>query len=95
MPTIRSEDFARSAGVLPEDTPVKVTEGSLHGSLDLKMDDKYWARGKLVTAIDDLKMEAAGVRVGGNLKLQTPLALNPKLGTYRPKIWASPSASST
>ena len=82
MPDIRSDDLRDLVVFLPEDAPVKVREGKLRGSLDLKMDEKYWARGPLVTAINGLDLDAAGVRLGGDLKLKSTLAMNPTLGRY-------------
>lgn len=88
MPDIRSQDLRDLPVLLPEGVPVEVTGGAMRGSLDLKMDEKYWARGRLVTAIDDLAADAAGVRVGGDLQLRALLSLNPKLGTYQAEhLW--------
>jgi hypothetical protein len=45
------------------------------------MDEKYWAHGPLTATVSDLQMSAAGVEVGGNLKLRSELRFNPKLKT--------------
>lgn len=83
MPDIRSVDLTDLSVLLPEGAPVEVSGGELRGSLELQMDEKYWARGALESALNGLAVDAAGVRVNGNLALKTGLALNPKLGTYQ------------
>lgn len=83
LPDIRSEDLSDLPVLLPEGAPVKVSGGALRGSLELQMDEKYWARGAFQSALNDLAVDAAGVRVNGNVGLKTGLALNPKLGTYQ------------
>jgi hypothetical protein len=79
MPKIVSVDLGDLPVLLPENAPVEVRRGEMHGSLSLDMDKDYWARGPLMTSIRGLKLDAAGVQVGGDLKLDTEVRFNPKL----------------
>jgi hypothetical protein len=83
MPDIRSEDLRDLPVLLPEGAPVEVRGGQLRGSLELLMDEKYWARGAFASALNDFDVNAAGVSVNANVGLKTNLALNPKLATYQ------------
>lgn len=78
MPQIVSVDLADAPAVLAPDGPIKVKKGTLQSSLNLDMDHEYWASGPLLATIKDLDLEAAGVKVAGNLKLDTQLRFNPK-----------------
>jgi hypothetical protein len=79
MPKIRSTDLKDLPVLLPEGAPVEVRNGEMHGSLSLDMDKDFWAHGPLVTSVRGLQLEAAGVKVGGDLKLDTDVRFNPKL----------------
>jgi len=81
MPKIISVDLTDLPAVLPEGTPIQISRGEAQASLSLDMDHDYWAHGPLSATIRDLRLDAAGVRVGGNLKLQTEVRFNPKLRT--------------
>lgn len=81
MPNIVSVDLRDMPVLLPEGAPVEVRKGELKASLSLDMDEKYWVHGPLKTTLSDLDFEAAGVRVGGDLELETNVRVNPKLKT--------------
>jgi hypothetical protein len=81
MPRIISVDLNDLPVVLPEGAPVEVTSGEARASLNLDMDENYWARGPLSATIEGLALDAAGVQIGGDLKLKAGLRFNPKLKT--------------
>ena len=81
MPQIVSVDLHDVAVLLPENAPVDVQHGELRGALSLDMDEKYWAHGPLTATLSGLQLDAAGVKVGGDLKLKSELRFNPKLKT--------------
>jgi hypothetical protein len=81
MPKIVSTDLRDLPVLLPEDTPVKVEGGDAHASLKLDMDEKYWASGPLSAMLRDLDLDAAGVKLRGNMWLETEARFNPKLQT--------------
>jgi hypothetical protein len=78
MPTVRSVDLRDLPVVLPEGAPIEVKNGNLRGSLQLDMDEKYWASGPVEVEIGDLALEALGLEFGANLKLESKLRFNPK-----------------
>lgn len=81
MPNIVSVDLRDAPVLLPEGAPVEVRGGELKASLALDMDEKYWAQGPFKASLEKLDVDAAGVRVSGDLKLATDVRANPKLKT--------------
>lgn len=82
MPQIVSVDLHDLPVLLPEGAPVEISKGQARATLSLDMDEKYWARGPLTAALNDLQLDAAGVKVAGDLKLRTQVRVNPELKTY-------------
>jgi len=78
MPTITSVDLRDLPAVLA-DVPAFELKGELDASLNLDMDQEYWARGRIHAVTKDLRASAAGVPVSANLKLDSELGVNPKL----------------
>lgn len=78
MPSIVSVDLRDLPVLLPEDAPVAVRSGEARGSLSLDLDKDYWAQGPLRLTLEDLKLDAAGVEMGGDLELKTQVRFNPK-----------------
>ena len=83
MPSILSLDLDDVSAALPEKAPLEGRGGRARGALKLDLDDKYWLRGPLEFAFEDVTMDAAGVRIHSNAALKTQLQLNPKLGQYK------------
>jgi hypothetical protein len=81
MPKIVSVDLSDLPVLLPEGAPIEVRKGEARASLSLDMDEKYWAHGPLTAEMEGLQLDAAGVQIGGDVKLRTELRFNPKLKT--------------
>lgn len=81
MPKIVSVDLRDLPVLLPENAPVEVRAGELNAALKLDMDEKYWAHGPLTATLSKLSLDAAGVAVAGDVKLETEVRMNPKLKT--------------
>lgn len=78
MPKIVSVDLDDMDVLFGEGAPVDVRAGELHGAVNLTMDEEYWVRGPMEFRVDGLKMEAAGVRIHGNTRLEGKARVNPK-----------------
>jgi hypothetical protein len=81
MPNIVSNDFKDLGVLLADDSPIHPEAGEAKASLELDMDEKYWARGPISLEVLRTKLDAAGVELSGNTWLKANLALNPKLKT--------------
>lgn len=81
MPNITTVDLDDLPAVLLPGTPVSIKGGVTTASLNLDMDHEYWVRGPLTAQVKDIALNAAGVHVAGNMKLDTELRFNPKLKT--------------
>ena len=78
MPKIVSVDLRDLPAVLADVAPLQL-KGELHASLNLDMDQEYWTRGHLHATTSELQVDADGVAIDANLKLDSDLRFNPKL----------------
>ncbi|RYZ06135.1 MAG: hypothetical protein EOO73_17160 [Myxococcales bacterium] len=78
MPSIVSNDLDDLDVVFSDPSPVSVKGGEAKASLNLDMDENYWAKGPLKAEILRTKAVVAGVTLAGNTWLNAGVRINPK-----------------
>jgi hypothetical protein len=78
FPNIVSTDLDDLDVVLGDDSPLTMKGGEAKASLDLDVDENYWARGPLKAQIIRSQAQVAGVTLGANTWLDAQVEVNPK-----------------
>lgn len=78
MPSIVSTDLDDLDVVFSEPAPLSVKGGEAKASLNLDMDEQYWAKGPLKAEILRTEAVVSGVKLAGNTWLEAGVRVNPK-----------------
>ncbi len=81
MPRIVSTDLDDMDVLFSDPSPLSVRGGEAKASLNLDMDEDYWARGPLKAEILRTEAVIAGVALSGNTWLDAGVRINPKQKT--------------
>lgn len=82
MPNIVSTDMRDLAVLFGDSSPVKTEGGEARASVQLDMDDKYWAEGPVSAQVIRGKLNVVGTELSANTWLKTHVRINPKLKTH-------------
>jgi hypothetical protein len=78
FPTIVSDDLGDLDALLPERSPLRIDRGSARASVELEVDDRYRVRGPIRLGIEQAKLRAAGIDLGGKLEARARASVDLK-----------------